>query len=702
MFQKINYINIFLFSFILLFNIYNKSFDKISSKIYNILPNSQNKELLKEFEKFDNNKRVFLFYKGLDTNSLEKIKNLEKKLILIKGLKLLKYKKNIKLNKHLNKYLLYSKELNYDLVKNINIEKKLFLAKEKMINESYSFTFNKNDPLELFSTKIKKIESKNKHLILGNVGYLSIFTIDNKINNIKEYKIIHDKIYESIDKNSKVFSPIFYYVQNSQIIKNDANKIIILASIFLIFLYIILLRDIKLLINTIITLASSILLSILFCTWYFSQISIFVFVFGIAISTVAIDYMFHHYFNNYYEYKKPFNKDVFLGLITTVITFFIISFVSFDLIKQICYFAIISLVFSYIQFTFLFPLIKFETPVKKESKVRNNLFNIKSKYITIISILIIIFTLPNLNFDLDLKNLDVKNKKLIKVEDFFTSKLDNTKNINILIKADSINELIESANYLKKEFPKSIIPISKLISKKEFTAIKKQLKRIDFENINKELDSEAKNLGFRKDIFKNTYNLNSININYTLKQLKDFSIEIIKYNNYYFAYARINKVHLQKLKEYKFVQILSIKIMFKKQLKKIYKELVQLGSLSILFILIMLIFISKKNFLTALNFLIFPLACILFLSNFIIFNILHLFILFIILAIGIDFGIYISSDNVNSNTKKAIFYSLLSTFAGFGVLIFSNINALFSIGLIACIGITASVILLLISKRIIK
>ncbi len=412
--------------------------------------------------------------------------------------------------------------------------------------------------------------------------------------------------------------------------------------------------------------------------------------------------MFHHYFNNYYEYKKPFNKDVFLGLITTVITFFIISFVSFDLIKQICYFAIISLVFSYIQFTFLFPLIKFETPVKKESKVRNNLFNIKSKYITIISILIIIFTLPNLNFDLDLKNLDVKNKKLIKVEDFFTSKLDNTKNINILIKADSINELIESANYLKKEFPKSIIPISKLISKKEFTAIKKQLKRIDFENINKELDSEAKNLGFRKDIFKNTYNLNSININYTLKQLKDFSIEIIKYNNYYFAYARINKVHLQKLKEYKFVQILSIKIMFKKQLKKIYKELVQLGSLSILFILIMIIFISKKNFLTALNFLIFPLACILFLSNFIIFNILHLFILFIILAIGIDFGIYISSDNVNSNTKKAIFYSLLSTFAGFGVLIFSNINALFSIGLIACIGITASVILLLISKRIIK
>ena len=142
--------------------------------------------------------------------------------------------------------------------------------------------------------------------------------------------------------------------------------------------------------------------------------------------------------------------------------------------------------------------------------------------------------------------------------------------------------------------------------------------------------------------------------------------------------------------------------MHKQQLKKIYKELVQLGSLSILFILIMLIFISKKNFLTALNFLIFPLACILFLSNFIIFNILHLFILFIILAIGIDFGIYISSDNVNSNTKKAIFYSLLSTFAGFGVLIFSNINALFSIGLIACIGITASVILLLISKRIIK
>jgi len=112
----------------------------------------------------------------------------------------------------------------------------------------------------------------------------------------------------------------------------------------------------------------------------------------------------------------------------------------------------------------------------------------------------------------------------------------------------------------------------------------------------------------------------------------------------------------------------------------------------------MLILITKKRFLFALSFLLFPLALILLYGNFVTFNILHLFMMFIILAISIDYAIY-SSKSLDINTKKAILFSLLSTFAGFGVLMFSKINSLYSIGTIATIGVLAIAFLLIFLKR---
>ena len=73
--------------------------------------------------------------------------------------------------------------------------------------------------------------------------------------------------------------------------------------------------------------------------------------------------------------------------------------------------------------------------------------------------------------------------------------------------------------------------------------------------------------------------------------------------------------------------------------------------------------------------------------------------IFVILAIGIDYAIYLSKTN-DVLTQKAITYSLISTFAGFGVLIFSQINALHSMGVIATIGIVSILILMVFVKGI--
>ena len=59
-----------------------------------------------------------------------------------------------------------------------------------------------------------------------------------------------------------------------------------------------------------------------------------------------------------------------------------------------------------------------------------------------------------------------------------------------------------------------------------------------------------------------------------------------------------------------------------------------------------------------------------------------------------------SSKQVSSSTKKAIIYSLVSTFCGFGVLVFSNITALYSLGTVASVGIVSILLLLLNSKKV--
>lgn len=710
MFKAINYINVLIFSFFLLLVLNFDSFNKISTKLETIIPNSPKKELLKEFGKFESTKKIFLSHKGLDKNSLTKIKKLEKEILKIEGITLEKLSQNKTLQEYLTDYKIYKYGINHTSLNNLDINAQLQDTKNEMIKDSFSFRLNTQDPLNLFNAISNTYPStKNRHLILKDYGYLSIFKIDKSINTIKEYETIYDHISKLTNDRVKVFSPIFYFVENSREIKNDVNKIILLSSIILILLYVLILKNIKLLFNTLLTLGSSILLSLLVTTYIFQELSIFVLVFGISISTVGIDYMFHHYIHKYYQKNKTFNTDVFFGMITTVGAFCIISFISFDLIKQICYFAIVSLIFSYLQFSFIYPKIKFLGKTKTvkskndaigfESTLKSN-FHIKPVVITVISVVIIVFISLNIKFDFNLKNLDVQNIKLKKTEDFFNNKLNDEKRVSVLLKANSIRELINNANELKSNYKDSYVPLDALISSKEFKKTKEELSKINFNKIKKSLNLEATKLGFKKDFFAATYDFKDNTPNYDIALLKSFGLEVIQYNDSYLSYALIPLHNQDNIYKLGYIQPLSIKQMFEQKLITAYDELFILGSLTILFIFIMLLFICKKNYFKAINYILFPLAMVLILSTFIVFNILHLFMLFIILAIGIDFGIYVSSKHVTENTRKAVFYSLLSTFAGFGVLIFSNITALFSIGIIATIGILAIVFLLLTSKRV--
>lgn len=703
MFKLNNYLTLIILLITLLLAIVSKSFDSLSTSLETILPNSEQKELLKEVNKFSSNKKLFIAVEGFDKKSLEKIKSLEKELSKLNYLSLDKYIKNENLEEFKNSYFIYLNDIKKDKSKYINVKKELEQIRQKLISSDFTYIFEKNDPLEIVEDK--KIDFKefikNRHLILKDYGYLSIFSISSKINSLDLYDQVYDEVKEKIkDENIKVFSPIFYFTENSRIIKKDVNKLIIISTIFLIGLYILILKNVKLLFNTINTLIASILFALFTSSLFFEDISIFVLVFGISISTVAIDYMFHNYTHDFYHTKKSeLNKDVFLGMFTTVIAFFIFSFTSFELIKQLCYFSISSLLFSYIVFTFVFRKVDLK---KRESGfiIEFSFFKkIKPLVVLSFSIILIVLAFLNIKLDFDLKNLDVNNNSLKNSEQFFFSRLKKDNTMRVMITGSSIDELIYNGKILKDKIKGTYIPISELIDKKSFEDKKRYLSMLGLHNIKNELILYSKELGFKEDTFKKTYEIDVTIPSYDIDKVKDFGIEISIFKEKYITYALLPKENFLTLEEYDFVELLSIKFLFEKELKNIFEELYLFGVLSITFILIALYIFTKKSYLLALSFLVFPIAIMLLLSFFVEINILHLFMIFIILAISIDFGIYMSSKNVDKNSYEAITYSLLSTFAGFGILIFSNISSLFSIGLISTLGILSIIVLMNLVKK---
>ena len=192
-------------------------------------------------------------------------------------------------------------------------------------------------------------------------------------------------------------------------------------------------------------------MAILVVTQLYEEVSIFVIAFGVSISSISIDYMFHHYMHEHYSKQKRINKEVLYGFITTGLAFFILSFISFALIQQISIFALCSLFISYLHFAFLYPFIGFDT--KKSLQFNLPTFHIKPYVLFIASIITLFITVRYLEFDFNIKNLDFDNQPLKKKEAFFKNRLTSYQEVPILISAKSIDQLIVHAKQVKRITP---------------------------------------------------------------------------------------------------------------------------------------------------------------------------------------------------------------------------------------------------------
>lgn len=691
------YILFFIFSVLIVFAIIFNISSKISSKLLSTLPTSQNKELLNTFLKMKLNKKLFVAVKGEDKEALETLRSIEQQLLQIQGLKKEQFSQNKKLQEYQKEYRLYLNSLDTKKLDSLDPKKELERLYQSITSSFFIVSIDQNDPFNLLEKKEQKLNIKNGRLFLSEYGYLSILSLNSEINSLNEYERIYDEV-KQIEQNYQEvisFSPIYYFVENSRYIKKDATTIGILAIVLLLVLYFIILQNISLLFNTLLTLGASALFAMIVVSFLYGEISIFVLVFGVSISTIAIDYMFHHYFHKHYQEQKGFNKEVFLGFLTTSGVFFILSFSGFILIQQIAVFALISLLFSYLIFSFIFPRLGFQQ--KAISLNLQKMQVVKGKYIFIFSIGIIIFSLLNLRFDLDISSLNYENKELQQKELLFQKGIVNSDKYTVILKASSIEELIKYNEMIRSLDMDLQSPLNSIMSQSYFEKRKQELKNLALEELYTELHKYSKELGFKKDSFIEAYKYDLKFLKFNYQMLREYGINIEKYKEDYITFIQVSKDKYEEILAFDFVYSTSIKKLFEKSLQEELDKLILLGMLSLAFIIGIMIVIAKKHSLEALSFLLFPSGLILLYTNFIEVNILHLFMFFVILAISIDYGIY-SVKNKNSDTQKAILFSALSSFAGFGVLIFSSTNSLFSIGSVATLGIIGILILVFLRK----
>ena len=691
-----SYTNFFIFiSTFLLLGIL-QSTTHISTSLLAILPDGESKKIIKNFNETQNAKTLLLSVKGFDENSLQRMNMYENELNTILGITQKGMQGNKALKEHQEKYRLYTDKLDNKKALNIDVTQELEAIYMQMKTSFVPVLIDKVDPFSLIEKDSRaNLRLKNGHLTLGEYGYLSIFSLQSK--NLEEHKKLYHHI-ESIigeKKNVKVFSPLFYYVENSETIRTDVNRIIYMAMAILLVMYLVLLRNIPLLLNTISTLATSSMVALIILTQLYDEVSIFVLVFGISISSIAIDYMFHHYMHGYYNQIKSYNKEVLFGFFTTLSAFFILSFTSFLLIKQIALFSIVSLSISYIHFAFIYPYIRFRLDMSSEGKRWKNLHFIKPKLLVFFSLLTILVSSFWIEFDFNLKNLDVNNTKLKQTETFFYKHMGEQQNRNFMIKANSIDALITYAKEIVESMATAKVSLSSLVNQKSFED--NHLTLLKLQSVKQNLDNEANRLGFKKEYFNEAYKPIKSPPKYSMTQIQDYGMDILKMDDVYITYGMVDKADYQDILKYGFVEDLSLKERFEVSMKNAIIVLSALGILSILVIVVLIYFFTKRAIFYALSFLLFPVAIFTIYALFVTINILHLFMIFIILAIGIDYAIYLSREN-DSQTTRAIHYSLISTFAGFGVLVFSELNALHSMGIVATMGILSLIVLLLFLK----
>ena len=695
------YANYIILSLLLLVAFLVKDRINISTNLLSLFASKESIEKLNIASKLGYSKEMLIAIKGFDNKAKSKVYSLTKELKSIDGIKSVQSTispTEAQLEYYKSNYPLLA-SFNDEVQNKQSVNKQLQGSYDALLSSVFYTVIDKNDPLKLFNltnTSNSNLSHKGEFLTLGEFGYLIRVSTDVSASQMGEAKVLYEKVHSVLKSypDAVAFAPFFYTVENSTKIKDDVKWIVLLSSLVLILIYYLLIKNIRLLSHTLLALFSSMAFATLVSTLIFTNFNVLSLAFGMSITAVSIDYLLHYYFHNFYQDEKKIDKNVLYGFLTTTAAFGIFSFIPIPIISQISFFAVLSLSFAYVLFTFIFPKLQIRE-YKQDIVLKNNSKKLSSSLFFMLSILLLSFSAYNMKLDNNIRNLDYQNTKLIKLEEFFKSSI-KTNLKPLIIQAKSKDGLLNNLHQLHKKIPSSFSFASFIQDKESCEQRKELLKSYDFKALNTLVNEEANKIGFKDGYFKESYTFTNNLPECKIPDLEIFnSYGLYVYNDEksYYTIALVDDT--SKASAFNFVTSIDVKEMFKKQAKQMYSDLALYSILVVVAVFVLLFLSVKSRFLYALNFIIFPSSLVLAsLSLFYTINLMHLFSLIILIAIGIDYGIYMSNTSKQTNTVLAIRYSLLSTFAGFGVLIFSSIVALESIGMVISLGIVSIFILI--------
>ncbi len=681
-----------------------------STNMLSIFPQNSYTKTLEDAGKLESLNRLIVISKGDDSVSKKRLETIAKALEKLESVDEVYFKVG-DLHSSTAKYLRthYTERLDVNTSRTAPtyIDQKLKSLYHEM---STSFMFsglNTSDPLGLFTDPLQKgsAESRDGIALFKGVDFMMTATLKIKVSDVEGSQQLYDEVHKIVDRYGSdviAFAPHFFTAENSAKIKGEVNLIITATMVLLLLFYAFSLRDFKVLILTSLALGSSLFVGLSAVTYFFKDVSIFTLAFGSGIAMMAVDYFFHYYFHGYYSAKTKERKKVFYAFLTTVSGFGILYFADFPLIEQLALFGIVALGFSYFQFSFLFAAWNFEP---KDNRLRLRALSkgfVDAKAVLVISLVLLGFGFSQLHFNGDLRQLDYQNKKLQALQKQITTSVSVEK--PVLLFGKSLDALLVEMESIQKTLPgfRSLAMINR--SRAGFRAYEEKIKALNLPVVKKEIDKDAQKLGFRAGTFKDAYAF-SDKLHYSVPDLKvakalGFETIYLK-DGRWMSLAFVPETLVEKLHDYPNVVLLEASTLLRKGVESVLDQLLLIALLTFVSISILLIVLLKKRAMVAMNYVLFPLGVIVTtLALLGTFSVMHLFALIIVMVAAIDYGIYMS--DVEEETDEAIYYAMLTTFAGFGIFVFSHIGALHHIGLVIALGIASTFVLQTVQKRALK
>ena len=672
---------------------------RLSTDLLGIFPQNGPVTQLRDAASLQTLNRLLVLSKGFDAPSRQRIEAIAAALEAVEGIERIDYRSDRfdgKLTEALRAGYYQRAQFDPKPLDDASLKAAMQGLYDRISSAFLFVPLDSSDPLGLFSDPLRRNApaGRDGYLRLGEEGYLLSATLSVPVSDAEASAKLMTAV-EAVTRpfggEVSAFAPHFFTAQNSAKIKGEVNLIVTATMVLLLLFYAVALRNFRVLLITSAVLGGSLFVGLSVVTACFEEVSVFTLAFGAGIVMMAVDYFFHYYFHGYYGSAAPgARRKVFFAFMTTAGGFVILFFADFPLIKQLSLFALSALSFAYFQFTFLLAPFRFEPKRTRLRMPAPSAGLLRPHYVTLVGVLMLAMALPRLEFDGELKRLDYQNRGLQELQARFAAASEAQR--PLLIYGGNLDAVIARAEALKVRYPKLRSAADLYRSEMAYAAYTARLEAAGIPGLGERVEAIGEQVGFRKGTFEGAY---AFARHAMARPTPDPALlETLGYetrqtpSGRWVSLAYINADAVQGFEAPEGVVLLNASKMLEASVESVGTQLLLIGAATLGAIALLLVMLLKGDALRALNYIIVPLGAILLLLSLTApLSLMHLFALIIVMVAGIDYGIYMSDPE--AQTDEAIYYAMLTTFAGFGIFVFSNIGALGHIGVVIATGIVA-------------